>query len=70
MLFSYDSAFKEAQRLNKDRTHSFATLKKKWYGWIVVDHAPKIIRLVNTIDHHLVSEYLETQSPQPIEGLP
>ena len=35
MFFSWESAIREAKRINKSGGN--VTLKKKWYGWIVID---------------------------------
>jgi len=38
MLFSYDSAIRELKRLNENGGEGMYMLRKKWYGWIIVDN--------------------------------
>lgn len=38
MLFSYESAMRELKRLNDAGGEGMYMLRKKWYGWIIVDN--------------------------------
>ncbi len=37
MLFSYSSAVRECKRMNNGEKFNLYSIKKKWYGWIIVD---------------------------------
>lgn len=37
-MFSYESAIRELKRLNDAGGEGMYMIRKKWYGWIIVDN--------------------------------
>jgi hypothetical protein len=40
MLFSYESAVREMQRMNENGGNGQYSISKRWYGWVVVEDRP------------------------------
>ncbi|WP_161492352.1 hypothetical protein [Pseudomonas frederiksbergensis] len=41
MIFNYESAMREARRMNENGGDGDYTIKKVWYGWIVIDRTER-----------------------------